>query len=433
MLRPAPRCAQSIPTAPAPEDPAAPGRKGSRRVEPLRIDLLVLNHNGHALLSRCLPSIVAAARRSRHDCGVVVVDNASSDGSQALVDQHFAGVDWCPQPNRGLCSLNLAAARSTADLLLLLNNDVLLAADAVDPLADEFTAHRVRNAEACFAAAPLCWGFDGLTYDGQKTSLRWRFGLISASSVFEQHLRGAACRGLTASAGAALMVDREKFLELGGFDARYLPGRIEDLDLAFRAAQRGWNLWHVPQAVAYHRGQASFAPTFGTAGCDHLALRNTLLFQWRHAQTVSQRMALIAGCLARAVRDVAFAWRVPSRARWPMARAWRAAQAIHRQQAPSRASTQLCWVTRNDPKPVRGLGQTTSRAVGVASDSSKDDGRRTSSRVAGRSLAWFVRAFQPRVLQAVANLATARSVTLSGSTIVLENNDRPSRIARRAA
>jgi len=63
----------------------------------------------------------------------------------------------------------------------------------------------------------------------------------------------------------------------------------------------------VPSAVAYHRGAASFGPTFGEAGCQWLALRNTLLFQWknlRHPPHVARHLlALPVRLVFRLGRD----------------------------------------------------------------------------------------------------------------------------------
>ena len=87
---------------------------------------------------------------------------------------------------------------------------------------------------------------------------------------------------LTASAGPVLAVDRLKFLALGGYDPIYFPGRIEDLDLGFRAWMVGLKGYYVPESVAFHRGFGSFGPAFGEAGCDRLAARNTLIFSWKN-------------------------------------------------------------------------------------------------------------------------------------------------------
>ncbi|MEX0710974.1 MAG: CDP-alcohol phosphatidyltransferase family protein, partial [Pirellulales bacterium] len=140
------------------------------------------------------------------------------------------------------------------------------------------------------------WLFDGKTYEGLKTAVGWRWGLVQATARFPGHEPGALEAGLTASAGAVLAVDRQKFLELGGFDPLYLPGRLEDLDFAFRGYQAGYHARYVPAAVAYHKGQASFGPAYGHEGCHRLALRNTLLFQWknlRHPLHVGRHLAAL--------------------------------------------------------------------------------------------------------------------------------------------
>jgi GT2 family glycosyltransferase len=87
---------------------------------------------------------------------------------------------------------------------------------------------------------------------------------------------------LTASAGPVLAVDRARFLALRGYDPIYFPGRIEDLDLGFRGWMAGLCGYYVPDSVAYHRGFATFGPEFGEAGCDQLAVRNTLIFAWKN-------------------------------------------------------------------------------------------------------------------------------------------------------
>jgi len=85
----------------------------------------------------------------------------------------------------------------------------------------------------------------------------------------------------TASAGAVLMVRRELFLALGGFDDLYLPGRYEDLDLAWRGWRRGWRGLFVPEARALHLGAGTFGPYYGRS-IARLDLRNAVLFVWKN-------------------------------------------------------------------------------------------------------------------------------------------------------
>lgn len=237
----------------------------------------MLNYNGRALLEECLPSIVEAARRVPAACGVAVVDNDSTDGSREWLAATWPTVEVIRRPNRGLASFNAALAELDEPVVLLLNNDVKLDPDAVGPLLSVFETHN----DALFSA-PLCWTFDGETYEGMRTRVRSRFGLIQGMSRVPGHETLVNQADLTAAAGPVLAVDRRWFLEIGGYDPLYFPGRIEDLDLGFRAWMAGGRGYYVPESVAYHKGFGTFVPELGGARCDGLATRNTLFFAWKN-------------------------------------------------------------------------------------------------------------------------------------------------------
>lgn len=242
-----------------------------------RTHILVLHYNGVDLLAECLPSVVAAARGASVPCPVTVVDNGSTDGSLDWLARHWPEVGLIRQPNRGLASFNTVLTDLDEPAVLLLNNDVKLAPGAVDPLLRALDDHP----DALFSA-PCCWDFDGSTYEGMRTRVRTRFGLVQGLCRTPDHRRHVDRPDLTAAAGPVLAVDRARFLRLGGYDELYFPGRIEDLDLGFRAWMAGCRGYYVPDSVAYHRGFGSFGPAFGAGGCDRLALRNTLLFAWKN-------------------------------------------------------------------------------------------------------------------------------------------------------
>jgi GT2 family glycosyltransferase len=246
-------------------------------VDFVRTHILVLNYNGRALLEECLPSVVEAACRARVPCPVTVVDNGSTDGSLEILAEEWPNVGLVCEPNRGLGSFNAVLDRMDEPFVLLLNNDVKLAPDAVGPLVNALSAH----SDALFAA-PLCWSFDGHVYEGMRTRVRSRYGLVQGMCRVPGHEAVIAQADLTAAAGPVLAVNRCRFLAIGGYDPLYFPGRIEDLDLGFRGWMAGWRGYYVPTSVAYHRGFASFGPAFGAAGCDRLAARNSLLFAWKN-------------------------------------------------------------------------------------------------------------------------------------------------------
>jgi GT2 family glycosyltransferase len=249
-------------------------------MDPVGIDrthILVLNYNGRALLEACLPSVVVAARSAPVPCEVTVVDNDSTDDSLAYLESHWPGVHVVREPNRGLASFNAVLARMTEPAVILLNNDVKLDRFAVGPLITALDRH----ADSLFSA-PQCWTFDGKDYEGMRTRVRSRYGLVQGMSRVPGHELAADRADLTAAAGPVLAVDRARFLAIGGYDPIYFPGRIEDLDLGFRGWMAGWRGYYVPESRALHRGFGSFAPAFGADGCDRLAARNTLLFCWKN-------------------------------------------------------------------------------------------------------------------------------------------------------
>jgi GT2 family glycosyltransferase len=249
-------------------------------MEPLTIDrthILVLNYNGRDLLNECLPSILGAAAQAPVHCGVTVIDNDSTDGSREELARMWPTVPVVHRENRGLASFNDVLAGMDEPVVLLLNNDVKLDPAAVAPLLRVFEEHD----DALFSA-PLCWAFDGRTYEGMRTRVRSRFGLVQGMSRVPEFDRFLGNADLTASAGPVLAVDRRRFLHLGGYDPIYFPGRIEDLDLGFRGWMAGLRGYYEPRSVAYHRGFATFGPALGDAGCDRLAARNSFLFAWKN-------------------------------------------------------------------------------------------------------------------------------------------------------
>ncbi len=286
------------------------------------IHLLVLNHNGRRLLEQCLPSVIDAAAASSYPCDVAVVDNDSRDDSVAWLARRFPQVRVIRQPNRGLCSFNDVVPGLEGPVAILLNNDIKLDRHCIDPLVAPLVSPHWESESSCFMTAPLCWLFDGETYEGFKTAVCWRWGLVRATARFPGHESTIRQPGLTASAGAVLAVDRRKFAALGGFDPLFLPGRLEDLDFAFRGYLAGYHARYVPAAVAYHRGMATFGPVFGPSGCDQLALRNTLLFQWKNLRHPAHRARQLTGLPLRLIFDLVRAPWVSRWRRWAFTRAF---------------------------------------------------------------------------------------------------------------
>lgn len=242
----------------------------------MRAEAFVLNYNGEALLTECLPSLVEACRHASITCDLTVIDNDSRDRSVEMLKRDFPGIRLRFSKNKVLCSFNDAVRESNADIVLLLNNDLKVEPDFVDPLIDVFQ----KNSDA-FLAAPKATTFDGKRYEGCLSTMTFERGILRVESRFPGFETKIDTPGLTMQAGYGAY-RRDRFLELGGFDDLYLPGTVEDSDLCFRAWKAGYAAYYAPQSRVYHHGQATFKKHFGPRRLLAMNQRNLHLFVWKN-------------------------------------------------------------------------------------------------------------------------------------------------------
>ncbi len=240
-------------------------------------NILVLNFNGKALMEECLPSIVEAAARSCRRVAVTVIDNNSTDDSVPFLKKCFPSVRIeTARENRILCSYNEAVRNVTESVVILLNNDIKVRADFVDPLLDPF-----EKDPDVFSVGCKCLGFDERDYQGEKSIAGFRYGFFWTDSRYAGSEADHDVPSWTAQVAFGAF-DREKFLALGGYDDLYLPGTWEDTDISLQAYRRGWHCRYEPKSVIYHKGQVSFHKAFGKKGSAIIAYRNSFLFVWKN-------------------------------------------------------------------------------------------------------------------------------------------------------
>lgn len=231
--------------------------------------ILVLNWNGIAHLEHLLPTLREAVRVAGGDVPIVVVDNRSTGGDVEWIGAHFPEVEVVVAPrNDYLFSLNDAVAARTEDVVVILNNDMRVAPDFLPPLLAHFEDPDV------FAASALVLDWEGTrrTTGQRLISVRrfwvyreWRLDVDEPVYTLE-------------GGGGCAAFDRRKFVALGGFDPLYRPGYFEDIDLSFRAWQRGWRSVFEPRSVIYHRVGATLANDPKARRLDRLLNRNLTLF-----------------------------------------------------------------------------------------------------------------------------------------------------------
>jgi GT2 family glycosyltransferase len=216
-----------------------------------RVTVVVPNWNGERFLSTCLGSL---RRQTYGDFETVLVDNGSSDGSVAFVEENFPEVRIVRLPHNGgfTAAVNAGIGASEAEYVVLLNNDTEVEQRWLEALVRAADEHP----EAGLFASKLVDFRDRRLLDGagdalRKTGLPYRIGHgeIDRGQFEEEALVFGAC-----AAGA--LYKRRLFDEVGVFDGDFFSN-CEDGDLSFRAQLAGYRCLYVPDAVVYHMGSAS--------------------------------------------------------------------------------------------------------------------------------------------------------------------------------
>jgi len=213
--------------------------------------VVIPNWNGAHHLPACLEALRA---QTCSDLEVILVDNASTDDSVALVAERYPEVRLLVlERNRGLTGGNNAGFRAArGDILISLNNDTQADPRFVEALVTALQAHP----EAGMAAAKIRlfdrrdllhsagdgYGIDGLPFnrgvwqrdEGQFDEAGWIFG----------------------GCGGAVAYRRAMLDDVGLFDESFFM-YCEDVDLNWRAQLAGWPCWYTPQAVVYHKLSAT--------------------------------------------------------------------------------------------------------------------------------------------------------------------------------
>jgi len=242
----------------------------------MKVNIAVLNYNGKALLEECLPSIMDAAKTSSYSVTVTVLDNCSTDDSVRFLKQKFPGVKiYIAKENKVYCSYNEFFANIDDDIVVILNSDIKVDKNFLDPLIENF-----KDPDIFFVSSRMYY-FDGKTYQGDKSKASVRLGIISADTRFKGYETLIMDKSFTFSTGNGAF-DRKKFLKLGGFDELYLPGRYEDVDFCFRGWKAGFKGMYEPASVIYHKGYASFKAAFSDKEIQKTVFRNSLLFMWKN-------------------------------------------------------------------------------------------------------------------------------------------------------
>jgi GT2 family glycosyltransferase len=217
----------------------------------VKIAVVIVNWNGGDYLPECLRAL---AVQDRSPDRVIVVDNASTDGSLDEALQRFPSIEPIRLPtNVGFAAANNVALSACGDCewVALLNPDAFPAPRwlaALEAAAERHPEYAAFASQLLSASDPGLLDGSGDVY--HVSGLTWRAGHGEPTPASEEP------RDVFSACAAAALYRRDALLEIGGFDERYFC-YVEDVDAGFRLRLRGHRCLYVPDAVVRHVGGAS--------------------------------------------------------------------------------------------------------------------------------------------------------------------------------
>ena len=254
---------------------------------PADVSVVIPTWNGRHLLERFLPFVIASAsahkQASQGAVEIVVVDDGSTDDS----------VDWLNRQARthvpvrvivndanlgfgAACNRGVTEARHP--LVVLLNNDVALDQDAIRRLAAHFEDRGTPSLLVAVHCQVLDFDTNAVAGAGQLG--RFRRGFIRVHESYSP--RGEGPWPSMFASGGSSMVDRSRFLELGGFDPLFAPFYLEDVELSYRAWKRGLGVGYAPDAIARHQFSSTIGKSLSPGRVRRVSQRNRLFLNWIH-------------------------------------------------------------------------------------------------------------------------------------------------------
>jgi GT2 family glycosyltransferase len=205
-----------------------------------QLSVLIVTFNTRDLLLQCLQSVFSDAERSGRTCRVIVVDNASTDGTAAAVRAAHPLVEILENPtNVGIAAALNQGLHACADstYVLIMNSDIKVLPGTLGPMLDYLDAH----AQVAGVSVQL------VNPDGSPQKFRTSYGPVLFPERFDRIFR-LRFFGTTFHLGRRALYNED---QVGGFDENYFFFN-EDLDWSIRAVRRGLIFHYLPNLPVVH-------------------------------------------------------------------------------------------------------------------------------------------------------------------------------------
>ncbi|MEN8116161.1 MAG: glycosyltransferase family 2 protein [Bacteroidota bacterium] len=247
-----------------------------------KIAIVILNWNGEKLFPDFLPSIIKNSPGEQVE--IIVADNGSSDNSLQFLTDNFPTVTILDlETNYGFAKgYNVALAKIEADYFVLVNSDVKVTKNWLEPCIKRF-----EEDDKTVAIQPKI-----LSYNEPEL-----FEYAGAAGGFIDKFGYPFCRGrilnqvetdenqydqsseIFWASGACMFIRADAFKNTGGFDADFWA-HMEEIDLCWRLKNQGYKIVYEPKSVVYHLGGGTLS--YGSPRKIYLNFRNNLFMMYKN-------------------------------------------------------------------------------------------------------------------------------------------------------
>jgi GT2 family glycosyltransferase len=253
--------------------------------------VIVLNHNKKDMVLECIASLT---RQTYSPIHVVVVDNASTDGSREAIRKSYPSIDLlCKDQNLGAIGgrnegYAYGKQKGNFEFVLFLDDDAEVGAGSIGLLVEALN----RDALAGLACGKTYINFRSNTLMSAGISERLYLGLChDRGAGQEDHGQFNRDEYVDACGGFAMMIRATLFEEIAGFDAAFTPYGWEDVDFCLRARARGQRTRYVPAATFAHKGTRLGRGSI--AAYERHKARNFLRLLRRHTTPLEKLTAIV--------------------------------------------------------------------------------------------------------------------------------------------
>lgn len=258
----------------------------------MKISVVIVNYNVKYYVGQCIDSVRRALRGI--DSEIIVVDNHSRDGSVDYLSK-IEGVRIIESGhNLGFSKANnIAIRQSTAEYVLMLNPDTIVAEDAIRMIIDFADSHP--QAGGIGVRMHNDWGTTAReSRRGLPSPMTSFYKIIGLSKRLPQHRKyGRYYMGwlpwdspsrIEVVSGACFLVRRKALDKVGLMDEDYFMYG-EDIDLSYRLLKGGWENWFVPADIIHYKGESTQKTSFNYV---HVFYNAMLIFMRKHYSHLSR-------------------------------------------------------------------------------------------------------------------------------------------------